>query len=56
MITQLKSAFVNMIQFDLFDLNSNQDIVVLNFSLEMCGYRNVGRAIGSKLKKTTSEL
>lgn len=51
-----KSAFVNMIQFDLFDLNSDQDIVVLNFSLEMVGYRNVGRAIGSKLKKTTSEL
>ena len=51
-----KSALANMIQFDLFDNNPNQDIVVLNFSLEMVGYRNVGRAIGSKLKKTTTEL
>lgn len=51
-----KSALANMIQFDLFDINPNQDIVVLNFSLEMVGYRNVGRAIGSKLKKTTTEL
>lgn len=51
-----KSALANMIQFDLFDNNPNQDIVVLNFSLEMVGYRNIGRAIGSKLKKTTTEL
>ena len=51
-----KSALANMIQFDLFDNNPEQDIVVLNFSLEMVGYRNVGRAIGSKLKKTTTEL
>lgn len=51
-----KSALCNMIQFDLFDLNPKQEVVVLNFSLEMVGYRNVGRAIGSKLKKTTTEL
>lgn len=30
-----KSALANMIQFDLFDNNPNQDIVVLNFSLEI---------------------
>ena len=51
-----KSALANLIQFDLFDLNPKQDVIVLNFSLEMVGYRNVGRAVGSKLKRTTSEL
>lgn len=51
-----KSALANLIQFDLFDHNSNQDIVVLNFSLEMIGYRNIGRAVSNKLRKTTSEL
>lgn len=51
-----KSALANLIQFDLFDMNSNQDIVVLNFSLEMVGYRNIGRAVSNKLRKTTSEL
>lgn len=51
-----KSALANLIQFDLFDMNSNQDIVVLNFSLEMIGYRNIGRAVSNKLRKTTSEL
>jgi replicative DNA helicase len=51
-----KSALANLIQFDLFDENSDQDIVILNFSLEMIGYRNIGRAVSSKLRKTTSEL
>ena len=51
-----KSALANLIQFDLFDKNSNQEIVVLNFSLEMIGYRNIGRAVSNKLRKTTSEL
>ena len=50
-----KSALANLIQFDLFDKNSNQEIVVLNFSLEMIGYRNIGRAVSNKLRKTTSE-
>ena len=30
-----KSALANLIQFDLFDMNSNQEIVILNFSLEI---------------------
>lgn len=51
-----KSALANLIQFDLFDMNSNQEVVVLNFSLEMIGYRNIGRAVSNKLRKTTTEL
>lgn len=51
-----KSAFVNSLVFDLIDLNPSQDIVVLYFSLEMVDYRNVGRAISSKVKKSVSEL
>lgn len=41
---------------DLIDLNPDQDIVVLYFSLEMVDYRNVGRVISNKTKKTVSEL
>jgi len=51
-----KSAFVNSLVFDLIDLNPDQDIVVLYFSLEMVDYRNVGRAISSKVRKSVSEL
>ena len=45
-----------MLVMDLIDLNPNQDIVVLYFSLEMVDYRNVGRVISNKTKKTVSEL
>lgn len=51
-----KSSFVNILQNDLIDLNSNQDIIVLNFSLEMLSSRQVGRSISSKLRRTTSQL
>lgn len=51
-----KSSFANMLQLDLIDLNLSEEVVILNISLEMVSYRNVGRALGSKLKKTTSEL
>ncbi len=51
-----KSAFANTLSFDLIDLNPKQDIVVLSFSFEMLSYRNVGRAISNKMRKTTSEL
>lgn len=30
-----KSSFVNSLETDLIDLNSNQDIVILNFSFEI---------------------
>lgn len=51
-----KSAFVNSLETDLFDLNPNVDFVVLSFSLEMLSSKVVGRKLSYKLKKTTSEL
>lgn len=51
-----KSSFVNTLETDLIDLNPNQDIIILDFSLEMVSYRNVGRKISSKLRRTTSQL
>jgi len=37
-------------------LNPSEDIIVLTFSLEMVGFRQVGRTLSSKLRKTTSTL
>lgn len=51
-----KSSFVNTLETDLIDLNSNQDVIVLNFSFEMLSSRQVGRKISSKLRQTTTEL
>ena len=51
-----KSSFVNELSTDLIDLNPGKDVVVLNFSLEMVGFRQVGRTFSNKLRKTTSEL
>lgn len=51
-----KSSFVNTLETDIIDLNSNQDIIVLNFSFEMLSSRQVGRKISSKLRHTTAEL
>ena len=51
-----KSSLCNTITTDLIDLNPEQEIVVLNFSLEMVGFRQVGRTLSSKLRKTTSAL
>ena len=51
-----KSAFVNTLETDLIDLNEGEDIVILSFSFEMLSYRQVGRKLSNKLKKTTSEL
>ena len=51
-----KSAFLNMLETDLFDLNPNKDLIVLSFSLEMLSSRQVGRKLSYKMKKTTSEL
>ena len=41
---------------DIIDLNPNEDIIVLNFSLEMVAFRQVGRTLSNKLRKTTSTL
>lgn len=51
-----KSSFVNTLETDLIDLNSDKDIVVLSFNFEMMSSRQVGRKLSYKLKKTTSEL
>lgn len=51
-----KSSFANLITTDIIDLNKSEDIIVLNFSLEMVGFRQVGRTLSNKLRKTTSTL
>ena len=51
-----KSSWSNLLQIDLFDYNPNEEIVVLTFSLEMVGFRQVGRTLSTKLRKTTSTL
>jgi len=51
-----KSSFVNTLETDLFDLNPDQEFVVLSFSFEMLGYRNIGRKLSYKMRRTTTEL
>ena len=51
-----KSSFVNELTIDIIDLNPTEDIIILNFSLEMVGFRQVGRTLSNKLRKTTSSL
>ena len=51
-----KSSWANLVQSDIIDLNPSEDIIVLTFSLEMVGFRQVGRTLSSKLRKTTSAL
>lgn len=51
-----KSSFANSIQTDIIDLNLNKNIIILTFSLEMVGFRQIGRTLSNKLRKTTSTL
>ena len=51
-----KSSMANLIQTDIIDLNPNEDIIVLTFSLEMVGFRQVGRTLSNKLRRTPSTL
>lgn len=51
-----KSSFVNTLETDIIDLNSGQDIIVLDFSFEMLSSRQVGRKLSSKLRQTTADL
>lgn len=51
-----KSAFISSLETDIFDLNPNEDIIVLNLSFEMQSSKIVGRKLSYKLKKTASEL
>jgi len=51
-----KSSFANSLETDLFDLNPEEDFVVLNFNFEMLSSKQVGRKLSYKLKRTTAEL
>lgn len=51
-----KSSIVNSLTTDLIDLNPTEDIIILNFSLEMVGFRQVGRILSNRLRKTTLTL
>lgn len=51
-----KSSFANEISTDIIDLNPDQEIIELIFSLEMVGFRQVGRTLSNKLRRTTSTL
>ena len=51
-----KSSFVNELTTDVIDLNPSEDIIILSFSLEMVGFRQVGRTLSNKLRITTSTL
>lgn len=51
-----KSSFVNSLETDLFDLNPDENFVVLSFNFEMLSSRQVGRKLSYRMKKTTSEL
>ena len=48
-----KSSMANLIQTDLIDCNPNEETIILTFSLEMVGFRQVGRTISNKIRKTT---
>lgn len=51
-----KSAFVNSLETDLFDLNPNVDFVVLSFNFEMLSSKQVGRKLSNRMNKSTAEL
>lgn len=37
-----KSSFINSLEVDMFEENNNIDFIILNFSFEMMGSRQVG--------------
>lgn len=51
-----KSSWSNLVMTDIVDLNPQEDVIVLTFSLEMVGFRQIGRTLSNKLRKTTSDL
>ena len=51
-----KSSIANTLQTDIIDENKDKDIIILTFSLEMVGFRQIGRTLSNKLRKTTSTL
>lgn len=51
-----KSAFANMLETDIIELNPNKDVVILSFSFEMLSSRQVGRKLSAKLKQSVTKL
>ena len=51
-----KSSFLNSLESDLFERNSDIDFVVLSFNFEMLSSRQVGRKLSNIMSKTTQEL
>lgn len=51
-----KSSIANTLETDIIDLNRDSNPIVLSFTIEMLSFRQVGRKISNKLRKTTSDL
>lgn len=51
-----KSSFINTLETDLIELNSDKDIIVLSFSFEMLSRAQVGRKLSNKLHQATTDL
>lgn len=51
-----KSSFVNTLETDLIELNSNRQLVILSFSFEMLSRAQIGRKLSNKLHQTTTQL
>jgi replicative DNA helicase len=51
-----KSALGLMLETDIIDLNGDQDIVVLSFSLEMLSLKQIGRRLSGMMKVSTRRL
>lgn len=51
-----KSAFANMIESDILDLNPTENVVILSFSFEMLSSRQISRKLSKVLKRTTQSL
>lgn len=51
-----KSSLVNELESDLITLNQQEDLIILNFSLEMQDSQQITRKISSKLRETTATL
>lgn len=51
-----KSSVANMIEQDIIELNKDENVVILSFSLEMVGRNQIARKLSSKLNVSTKTL
>lgn len=51
-----KSSIANTLETDIIDLNLDSNPIVLSFTIEMPSFRQIGRKLSNKLRKTTSEI